>query len=353
MTTDSISARGVRPGRPAPALELPVVGGGTFQLADAAPRLFTMLVFNRGLHCPFCRAQLSELNRRFDELAERGIDVVSISGENEQRAGLMREEWKIDKVPLAYGLSEAQMREWGLFVSRGINADEPAVFNEPALFLIRPDGTVYYGSILSMPVGRPRLDDLLGGIDSWVAHGYPARGERYLRSQSAGILAQANPNPTHTQTQTERHDMTTIAAPTNRPPGRIRIETGAKRVRAYLGGEVVADTARPVLVWEVPYYPTYYFPLADVRAQLLETDGGGAHSPSRGDARAFTVKAGSREAPSAPVRYEHSPIEELRDLIRLDWDAMDAWFEEDEQVFTHPRDPYTRVDILPSSRHVR
>ena len=53
------------------------------------------------------------------------------------------------------------------------------------------------------------------------------------------------------------------------------------------------------------------------------------------------------------MRYEQSPFEELRDAIRLDWDAMDAWFEEDEQVFTHPRDPYTRVDILPSSRHVR
>jgi uncharacterized protein (DUF427 family) len=135
--------------------------------------------------------------------------------------------------------------------------------------------------------------------------------------------------------------------------GKIRIEPGAKRVRAYLGGEAVADTVRPVLVWEVPYYPTYYFPLADVHAQLLETDGPPAHSPSRGDGQTFTVKAGSREAPSAAVRYEHSPIEELRDLIRLDWDAMDAWFEEDEQVFTHPRDPYTRVDILPSSRHVR
>ena len=147
--------------------------------------------------------------------------------------------------------------------------------------------------------------------------------------------------------------MSTTTTEKDKRRGRIRIEAGAKRVRAYLGGEVVADTTHPVLVWEVPYYPTYYFPLPDVRAQLLETDGGGAHSPSRGDARAFTVKAGSREAPSAAVRYEHSPIEELRDLIRLDWDAMDAWFEEDEQVFTHPRDPYTRVDILPSSRHVR
>src|ERR687892_1069956 len=170
MTTDAPSTRGVRPGAPAPSLALPLAGGGTFRLADAAPGLFTMVVFNRGLHCPVCQAQLSELDRRFDELAEKGIDVVSISGESEQRASQMRDEWKIDRVPLAYGLSEAKMRGWGLFVSHGIRADEPAVFNEPALFLISPDGSVYYESILSLPVGRPRLDDLLGGIDYWTAH---------------------------------------------------------------------------------------------------------------------------------------------------------------------------------------
>jgi peroxiredoxin len=176
MTTDTTSYRGVRPSSPAPALELPLVGGGSFRLAEATPALFTMLVFNRGLHCPVCRAQLSELDRRFDELAETGIEVVSISGENEQRAQQMRDEWKIGKVPMAYGLSEAQMREWGLFVSRGINASEPAIFNEPALFLISPDGTVYYEAILSMPVGRPRLDDLLSAIDYWTTNHYPARG---------------------------------------------------------------------------------------------------------------------------------------------------------------------------------
>ena len=134
----------------------------------------------------------------------------------------------------------------------------------------------------------------------------------------------------------------------------IRIERGEKRVRAYLGAEVVVDTIRPVLVWEKPYYPAYYFPLDDVRTELLEADGEGPlHSPSRGDARTFTVRAGGKEAPRAALRYEDSPIEGLRDLIRLESDAMDAWFEEDEEVFTHPRDPYTRVDILASSRHVR
>ena len=134
--------------------------------------------------------------------------------------------------------------------------------------------------------------------------------------------------------------------------GRVRVEHGAKRIRAYLGGELVADTTRPLLVWEKPYYPTYYFPAADVRTELT-ADGGVAHSPSRGDGKTFTVRAGGKEAAGAALRYEDSPFEELRDAIRLDWNAMDAWFEEDEQVFTHPRDPYTRVDILPSSRHVR
>ena len=148
--------------------------------------------------------------------------------------------------------------------------------------------------------------------------------------------------------------MSTVKAETSKTRGRVRIEAGAKRIRAYLGGELVADTTRPLLVWENPHYPAYYLPVADVRAELLEPDGGAlVHSPSRGEGRTFTVRAGGREAPQAAVRYEESPLDELRDAIRLDWDAMDAWFEEDEEVYTHPRDPYTRVDILPSSRHVR
>jgi len=135
--------------------------------------------------------------------------------------------------------------------------------------------------------------------------------------------------------------------------GRVRVEQGAKRVRAYLAGVVVADSIRPRLVWEVPYYPAYYFPVEDVRIDLLVPTATVTHSPSRGDAQHFTIKAGDRDAEDAALRYVGSPIEELRDLIRLDWDAMDGWFEEDEEVYTHPRDPYTRVDILASSRRVR
>ncbi|TYB48830.1 DUF427 domain-containing protein [Actinomadura chibensis] len=132
----------------------------------------------------------------------------------------------------------------------------------------------------------------------------------------------------------------------------VRIEKSGKRVRAYLGGHLVADTAGPVLVWEIPYYPAYYIPVEDVRAELVE-DGPGKHSPSRGDATAYTVKVDGLEKPGAALRYTDSPIEELRGLVRLEWDAMDAWFEEDEEVFVHPRNPYTRVDVLAASRNVR
>ena len=136
------------------------------------------------------------------------------------------------------------------------------------------------------------------------------------------------------------------------PRGRVRVERSNKRVRTYLGGHLVADTSRPLLVWEVPYYPTYYLPTADVVAELVPT-GNSSHSPSRGDAEHLTVRVGGAEACDAAVRYPESPIEDLRDHVRFEWEAMDAWFEEDEEVFTHVRSPYARIDILPTSRHVR
>lgn len=133
----------------------------------------------------------------------------------------------------------------------------------------------------------------------------------------------------------------------------IRVERGEKRVRVMLGGEVIADTARPLLVWEIPYYPRYYFDSADVRTDLLVDTGETKGSPSRGEAILATVKVGNGEAVNAAYRYPDSPIEDIRGAITFDWNAMDHWFEEEEEVYVHPRDPYKRVDILHSSRHVR
>jgi uncharacterized protein (DUF427 family) len=134
--------------------------------------------------------------------------------------------------------------------------------------------------------------------------------------------------------------------------GSVRVEQGPKRVRAYLNGELVADTRTPFLVWEHPYYPTYYLPASDVRAALIPA-GDTEHSPSRGEGEVLHVKVATATAERAALRYPDSPLEPLRDLVRLDWNAMSEWLEEDEPVYTHPRDPYKRVDILASSRHVR
>ncbi|MBH0781483.1 DUF427 domain-containing protein [Nocardia bovistercoris] len=134
--------------------------------------------------------------------------------------------------------------------------------------------------------------------------------------------------------------------------GRVMVETGHKRVRVHLGGQVVADSAQPVLVWENPHYPAYYLPVADVRAEL-EPNGSTRHSPSRGAATGYDVVVPGTTARDAALRYLDSPISRLNDLVRFEWDAMDEWFEEDEPVYVHPRSPYSRVDILASSRHIR
>jgi uncharacterized protein (DUF427 family) len=134
--------------------------------------------------------------------------------------------------------------------------------------------------------------------------------------------------------------------------GRVRVEQIQKRVRAYLAGEIVADTKHPVLVWEGPHYLSYYLPVGDVQAELVPT-GRTERSPSRGDAELYDVKVAAATAAGAARRFPNSPIEALRGLVRLDWNAMDEWLEEDEPVYTAPHDPYSRIDILASSRHVR
>ncbi|MCX4093477.1 DUF427 domain-containing protein [Nocardia sp. alder85J] len=137
---------------------------------------------------------------------------------------------------------------------------------------------------------------------------------------------------------------------TNR--GRIRTEPGHRRVRAYVEGRLVVDTIRPLLVWEGPHYPAYYFPIDDVHARL-EPSGASKHSPSRGEGVVHHVVVDGITRADAALRYPESPIPELREVVRLDWNSMDDWFEEDEPVYTHPRDPYHRIDILASSRQVR
>ncbi|MEX1125626.1 MAG: DUF427 domain-containing protein [Acidimicrobiia bacterium] len=131
----------------------------------------------------------------------------------------------------------------------------------------------------------------------------------------------------------------------------VRTESGLKRVRVMLGGEIVADTTRPLLVWENPFFPNYYFPETDVRTDLLAETGETRDSSGLGIATRYVVKAGTSEG--AAYAFLDRQVPELEGHIGFVWMTMDHWFEEDEEVYTHARDPNTRIDILPSGRRVR
>ncbi len=123
------------------------------------------------------------------------------------------------------------------------------------------------------------------------------------------------------------------------------------RIRAILADQTVIDTTRARYVWEWANYPQYYIPVADVRADLLITEGVIQHSP-RGNVELHTLQSGATRRPHAARLLRESSIDALSGTVRFEWAALDAWFEEDEQVFVHPRNPYTRVEALRSTRPV-
>lgn len=170
------------PRQPVPALDLPLVGGGRYVLGTAPGAKFDLLVFYRGLHCPICAKYLLELERLAPEFEKRGVRVVALSSDGEERARAMADKVHAATMEVAYDLKLQTARAWGLYISasRGktsIGIEEPALFSEPGVFLVRPDGSLYYGAVQTMPFARPPFQDLLAGIDFALANDYPARGE--------------------------------------------------------------------------------------------------------------------------------------------------------------------------------
>ena len=128
-----------------------------------------------------------------------------------------------------------------------------------------------------------------------------------------------------------------------------------QRIRALFGGETVVDSGGAKLLHETGHLPVYYFPLADVRQDLLERTEKRSHCPHKGEASYWSLRVGRRTAPDAVWAYE-DPLEPagfLRGHVALYWHAADEWFAEDEQLFGHPRDPYSRIDVYRTSRRVQ
>lgn len=156
-----------------------------------------------------------------------------------------------------------------------------------------------------------------------------------------------------------QHDGARSARPVPGPTAgdaerRYTDEPSPRRVRVMLGGQFVADSTRVRLLFETGRLPVYYFPKSDVRLDLFSETGSAGHDPVKGRTRRFDVRIGERVAREAAWSCEGRAGSgpDISDLVAFEWNEMDAWFEEDEEVFVHARDPYHRVDVLESSRHV-
>ncbi len=135
----------------------------------------------------------------------------------------------------------------------------------------------------------------------------------------------------------------------------FRWEDSHRRVRVVFAGETVANSEHVMLLHEFGRLPVFYFPMTDVRMDLMQSSEHHTHSPLKGEATYWTVKVGDRVAENA-VWSNPEPLPDgpqVQGYVAFYWDLMDAWFEEEQQVYAHARDPYKRVDVLPSSRHVR
>jgi uncharacterized protein (DUF427 family) len=153
----------------------------------------------------------------------------------------------------------------------------------------------------------------------------------------------------------------------SRSPGRFNTDvdppTGAvlffdpvpQRIRARIGGETILDSTRAKLLHESKHLPVYYFPESDVRSDVLVQSEKRTHCPHKGEAHYWTIRVGGREIADA-VWFYPEPIEPAAFLaghVAFYWNAVDVWLAEDRQLIGHPRDPYARIDVYPSSRHVR
>lgn len=170
------------PRQPVPALQVPTLAHGPYDLATDAPARFSLVVFYRGLHCPICLKYLLELGRLQPEFEARGVKVIALSSDTADRATAMADKLKAPGLRIGHSLPLAVARAWGLYIStsRGVTSigvEEPALFAEPGVFLVKPDGRLYYGAVQTMPFARPHFDELLGAIDFAIAKDYPARGE--------------------------------------------------------------------------------------------------------------------------------------------------------------------------------
>lgn len=130
----------------------------------------------------------------------------------------------------------------------------------------------------------------------------------------------------------------------------VKWEPSPRWVRAQFNDEFVVNSRHAVLVWEHEKYPSYYFPVEDVRTEFLQETGQGHNGR-----QPWHLKVGNKEVANAAYSYTNLSDEEaaLNGFVTFRWPKMEHWYEEAEEVFVHARDPYKRVDAIASLRHIK
>ena len=171
----------LKPRQPAPDLDVDTLEG-SWSLSGQQAENFTMIVFYRGLHCPICSKYIGELDKLSGEFAEIGVSILTLSGDTRERAEQAKQDWGLANLDIGYGVTAEQARDWGLHRSAGrgktsIGIEEPEEFSEPGLFIVRPDKTLYWAQISTMPFARPHFREIIGALKFAMEKNYPARGE--------------------------------------------------------------------------------------------------------------------------------------------------------------------------------
>ena len=166
------------PGNPAPSLKIETVGHGSFDLERDKGENGTLVIQYRGLHCPICIRQMTEVEAALDDFAALGIEVIMITTDTADRAAETVEKAGISKLRVGHSLPMAEARDvWGLNISVAREGSaEPPLFAEPGHFYIAADQTLYYVWQQTTPFARPAMSDIVGGLKFTLANAYPPRG---------------------------------------------------------------------------------------------------------------------------------------------------------------------------------
>ncbi len=190
MVTGTRPITPLMPGQPVPDQTLQLVGGGNWRLTERQPENFVLFIVYRGLHCPICRKYLLQVQDNRAAFEALGVEVIAVSSDDEPRAEKAVEDWGLSGLTVGYGLSLDDARRWGLYISKGrpktdpSKVGEPPLFVEPGHFLVRPDGTLFFAAVQSMPFTRPPVADLLKDIGYILKNDYPPRGAVLDHTQS-------------------------------------------------------------------------------------------------------------------------------------------------------------------------